>query len=180
MLSAPCYYIYSAGMESSRRHQQAIKRTTISANHASREFLHKLNELRWNKSLVDVVIVGEGDGETEEKSGEIVAHKLLLCGCSPYFNTLFASHWASDTANQGELEKHKVAGVSTNNLRALVDFMYHGEIEITEDNAADILVAADMFLMKRLKDAICKFMQTIIYAANCVFFYKLADFYSCR
>ena len=160
------------------RRQQAVKRTTISANHASREFLHKLNELRWSRSLVDVVIVG--DEEEEGKSEEILAHKLLLCGCSPYFNTLFASHWASDTANQGELEKHKVAGVSTNNLRALVDFMYHGEIEITEDNAADILVAADMFLMKRLKDAICKFMQTIIYAANCVFFYKLADFYSCR
>ena len=64
-------------MESSRRHQQAIKRTTISANHASREFLHKLNELRWNKSLVDVVIVGEGDGETEEKTGEIVAMKKI-------------------------------------------------------------------------------------------------------
>ena len=35
-----------------------VKKTTISANQASREFLHKLNELRCNKTLVDVVITG--------------------------------------------------------------------------------------------------------------------------
>ena len=164
-------------MEASRR-QQIVKRTTISANHASREFLHKLNELRWSKSLVDVVIVG--DGEEEEESEEILAHKLLLCGCSPYFNTLFASHWAAERSAGEELERHKVAGINTNSLKSLVDFMYHGEIEITEENAADILVASDLLLMTRLKEAICKFMQTIICAANCVYFNKLADFYSCR
>ena len=65
-------------------------------------------------------------------------------------------------------------------LKLLVDFMYKGEIQITEENAADILVAADLLLMERLKDAICKFMQTIICAANCVFISKLADIYSCR
>ena len=165
-------------MENRKLNQAAIKRTTISANHASREFLHKLNELRWSKSLVDVAVVGEEDaGEND-----IVAHKLLLCGCSPYFNTLFSSPWAADTGGEepGALERHKLAGVSTASLKSLVDFMYHGEIEITEDNAADILVAADLLLMERLKDAICKFMQTIICAANCVYFSKLADFYSCR
>ena len=46
-----------------------VKKTTISANHASREFLHKLNELRWNKTLVDIVLTG--DSETEgERQGE--------------------------------------------------------------------------------------------------------------
>ena len=59
-----------------------------------------------------------------------------------------------------------MGGVSSRSLRSLVDFMYHGHIEITEDNAADLLVAADLLLMERIKDAICKFMQTIICAAN--------------
>ena len=50
-------------------------------NHASRDFLHKLNELRWSKTLVDVVLVGE------EGRLEIPGHKLLLAACSPYFNS---------------------------------------------------------------------------------------------
>ena len=44
-----------------------------------------------------------------------------------------------------------MGGVSSRSLRSLVDFMYHGTIEITEDNAADLLVAADLLLMERLK-----------------------------
>ena len=116
---------------------------------------------------------------------EIFAHKLLLCGCSPYFNTLFGSnHWdvksKEKNDNQDDQDRIHVGGVSSSSLRCLIDFMYHGEIEITEENAADILVAPDLLLMDRLKEAICKFIQTIICAANCVFISKLADVYSCR
>ena len=155
-----------------------VKKTVITANHASREFLHKLNEMRWHKALVDVTLTGDSDEETKE----IYAHKLLLCGCSQYFNTLFGSHWdtGSDAREPGAIDKVHVGGVTHSSLKLLVDFMYKGQIEINEENAADILVAADLLLMERLKDAICKFMQTIICAANCVFISKLADIYSCR
>ena len=155
-----------------------VKKTVITANHASREFLHKLNEMRWTKALVDVTLPGDSDEETKE----IYAHKLLLCGCSQYFNTLFGSHWdtGSDAREPGAINKVHVGGVTHESLKLLVDFMYKGQIEINEENAADILVAADLLLMERLKDAICKFMQTIICAANCVFISKLADIYSCR
>ena len=157
-----------------------FKKTVITANHASREFLHKLNEMRWNKALVDVTLTG--DSEEEEGLKEIFAHKLLLCGCSQYFNTLFGSHWDTgfEARQAGATDKVHVRGVTHESLKLLVDFMYKGEIQITEENAADILVAADLLLMERLKDAICKFMQTIICAANCVFISKLADIYSCR
>ena len=162
------------------RSKLGSKKTTISANHASREFLHKLNELRWSKSLIDVAVTGDNNNGEEEVK-EIVAHKLLLCGCSPYFNTLFGSHWEKrSSVSEDSVEKVHVGGVSSDSLRSLIDFMYHGEIEISEDNAADILVAADLLLMEKLKEAICRFMQTIICAANCVFLSKLADFYSCR
>ena len=179
--------------------RMGVKKTTISANHASREFLHKLNELRWNRTLVDVVITGDSEEGATDKGimiihhsklshfqnsfPEIFAHKLLLCGCSPYFNTLFGSnHWdvKSKNDNQDDLDRIHVGGVSMSSLRSLIDFMYHGEITINEENAADILVAADLLLMDRLKEAICKFIQTIICAANCVFISKLSDVYSCR
>ena len=159
-----------------------VKKTVITANHASREFLHKLNEMRWNKALVDVSLTGDNESWVEGGTKEILAHKLLLCGCSQYFNTLFGSHWdtGSDAKEPGSIDRVHVGGVTHDSLKLLVDFMYKGLIEISEENAADILVAADLLLMERLKDAICKFMQTIICAANCVFISKLADIYSCR
>ena len=104
--------------------RMGVKKTTISANHASREFLHKLNELRWNKTLVDVVITGDCEEGTTDKG---------------------------DTSKSSSNCKER-----------------------------EILVAADLLLMDRLREAICKFIQTIISAANCVFISKLADVYSCR
>ena len=71
-----------------------LKRTTITGNHASRDFLHKLNELRWSKTLVDVVLVGE------ESRLEIPAHKLLLAACSPYFNSRFVQLMPQKTLQQ--------------------------------------------------------------------------------
>ena len=52
-----------------RKKVMGMKKTTISANHASREFLHKLNELRWSKTLVDIVLTGDSD-DVEEKSDD--------------------------------------------------------------------------------------------------------------
>jgi len=155
---------------SSARGPSGVKKTTISGNHASRDFLHKLNELRWSKSLTDVILTGE-DGDQE-----LYAHKLLLAGCSPYFNTMFSSQWKE--SNEG-IEKVHVVGVAADTLRSLVDFMYHGELEVSEETAAEIMVAADLLLMVKVKDAICQFMQKIISAANCVFLAKLGDTYSC-
>ena len=147
-----------------------VKKTLITGNHASRDFLHKLNELRWTKSLVDVVLTGE-DGDQE-----IFAHKLLLAGCSPYFNAMFSNQWKD--SNEG-VEKVHLVGVAVDTLKSLVDFMYHGELEVSEETAADIMVAADLLLMGKVKDAICQFMQKIICASNCVFLAKLGDTYSC-
>merc|ERR1711892_421425 len=158
------------GAVSCARGPSGVKKTTISGNHASRDFLHKLNELRWSKSLTDVILTGE-DGDQE-----LYAHKLLLAGCSPYFNTIFSSQWKE--SNEG-IEKVHVVGVAADTLRSLVDFMYHGELEVSEETAAEIMVAADLLLTVKVKDAICQFMQKIISAANCVFLAKLGDTYSC-
>ena len=55
-------------------------RTLIRGNHASREFLHRMFELRQEGVLVDVELLAD----TGERG--IKAHRLLLAACSPYFN----------------------------------------------------------------------------------------------
>eukprot|EP00092_Neocalanus_flemingeri_P010433 GFUD01011244.1.p1 GENE.GFUD01011244.1~~GFUD01011244.1.p1 ORF type:complete len:568 (+),score=126.56 GFUD01011244.1:211-1704(+) len=89
---------------------------------------------------------------------------------------MFSAQWKE--SNEG-IERVHVVGVAVDTLRALVDFMYHGELEVSEETAAEIMVAADLLLMGKVKDAICQFMQKIICAANCVFLSKLGDTYSC-
>ena len=91
-----------------------VKRTTISANHASREFLHKLNELRWGGALVDVLLTGDSDGGGDGEDRAIPGHKLLLCGCSPYFNTMFGSqHWDTTAGQvQDTLRYNVISGKS--------------------------------------------------------------------
>ena len=103
-----------------------VKRTTISANHASREFLHKLNELRWGGALVDVLLTGDSDGEEGDRDGEdkaIPGHKLLLCGCSPYFNTMFGSqHWDTTAGQvQDTLRNNVISGKSDFLSKEIVD-----------------------------------------------------------
>ena len=60
-----------------RKKVMGMKKTTISANHASREFLHKLNELRWSKTLVDIVLTGDSD-DVEEKNDNKGEKKHLI------------------------------------------------------------------------------------------------------
>ena len=138
------------------------------------KYLLQLNELRWSRGLVDVLLLGEGEEETQ---AGLPAHKLLLCGCSPYFNSLFSGVWSEAGAG---CQRVTVAGVAPRTLRALVDFMYHGEVTVDEDNASELLVAADLLLMEKLKMALCNFLQKTISASNCVFLSRLADTYSCQ
>jgi hypothetical protein len=58
----------------------AQTRTLIRGNHASREFLCRMFELRQEGVLVDVELLAD----TGERG--IRAHRLLLAACSPYFN----------------------------------------------------------------------------------------------
>lgn len=78
-------------MDNRRTGALGVKRTAITANHASREFLHKLNEMRWNKALVDVILTGDSEGggdndkgEQTKDSADLVLTRILSCrNCRP-------------------------------------------------------------------------------------------------
>jgi len=146
---------------------ESPKRTVIRGNHASRDFLHRLYEMRQNGVLVDIQLLPDGGEEP------VTAHRLVLAACSPYFNSMF-SHWA-----RGVTDPVRVGGVHTQELKLLVDFMYKGELEVTADTAPNILAAADLLLMDKVKTAVCEFLQTLIAPGNCVYLARLADAYTC-
>lgn len=88
------------------------------------------------KQYVDCTVSADG--------GKIKCHKLVLSSCSAYFD---------DILNQISPGEHPVVflkGVPFWTVKALIDFMYQGEIHIEQSRLKDVLEAAEVLKVKGL------------------------------
>ncbi|XP_055536373.1 longitudinals lacking protein, isoforms H/M/V-like [Wyeomyia smithii] len=95
------------------------------------------DQLYQNQCFVDVTLVGDGRS--------IKAHKMVLAASSPYFQTIF-----SETPC-----KHPVViikDVKWEELKALVEFMYRGEINVGQEQIRPLLKLAEMFQIRGLAE----------------------------
>ncbi|KAK7791025.1 hypothetical protein R5R35_003013 [Gryllus longicercus] len=91
-----------------------------------------------NNFLVDCTIAAEGKA--------LKAHRLILSACSPYFQMLFGE----------DCEKHPIViiqNASFETLKAMVDFMYHGETQVPEERLEAFLTLAETLQIKGLNDS---------------------------
>ena len=128
--------------------------------------LGKLNKLRAESSLTDVILCVGGD--------EFPCHRNVLSVCSPYFEAMFS----------GDLRESKEARISFNEilpqtLKEVIDYSYTGHIEITVDNAQDLLAAATLFQYPDIVNACCKFLSGHISPSNCLGIEDFAQLHSC-
>ena len=94
--------------------------------------------LRDEKNLFDVTLVSdEGD--------HISAHRLVLSACSEFFRNVFIK-----VNNQNPLIF--LSGVSSTDLRMLLDYMYQGEAQIYQDDLSEFLEVADKLKINGLMD----------------------------
>ena len=92
--------------------------------------------LRKDVDFVDVTLASE-DGE------EVKAHKVILAASSPFFENLFKRH----------VHAHPLIfmrGVKSENLFAIVDFMYVGETKISQESLDSFLLIAEDLQLKGL------------------------------
>ncbi|KAJ9587695.1 hypothetical protein L9F63_018875 [Diploptera punctata] len=95
------------------------------------------DSLRSDEDLVDVTLSCEGK--------RIRAHKMLLSACSTYFRDLFKENPC----------QHPVIifrNVKFEDLAALVDFMYQGEVNVVQDQLASFLTTAELLAVQGLSD----------------------------
>ncbi|XP_076637227.1 uncharacterized protein LOC143349692 isoform X2 [Colletes latitarsis] len=93
--------------------------------------------LRTEEDLVDVTLSCEGK--------RIRAHKMLLSACSTYFRDLFKENPC----------QHPVIifrNVKFDDLAALVDFMYQGEVNVVQEQLASFLTTAELLAVQGLTD----------------------------
>ena len=92
--------------------------------------------LREDQDFTDVTLASE-DGK------QVEAHKVILAASSPFFKTILAKH------------KHPhplifMRGVKSDNLMAIVDFLYRGEANVLQDDLDSFLLLAEDLKLKGL------------------------------
>jgi kelch-like protein 2/3 len=63
-------------------------------------------------------------------------------------------------------------------MTALIDYMYSGQLMITDLNVQSILATANLLILTNIKDACAQFIQSQLDASNCLGIYEFADYHS--
>ncbi|ELT98333.1 hypothetical protein CAPTEDRAFT_192304 [Capitella teleta] len=91
---------------------------------------------------------------------------------SEYFRRMFLVDMVESGAQEVSMD-----AISLNTGELLVHYMYTGHIEITTQNAQDLLEASDMLLLSALKQEIEEFLFCHIDSGNCISMMNLARLY---
>ncbi|XP_078575785.1 kelch repeat and BTB domain-containing protein 8-like [Branchiostoma floridae x Branchiostoma japonicum] len=103
--------------------------------------LDKLNKLREQAELTDVVLEVEGRSFS--------CHRAVLASCSPYFRTMFTSGYA-----EAKQENINIQGVSEVALATILDYAYTGCLQ-TEPDQVQALMSAARLLQDHLDVSNC-------------------------
>lgn len=134
--------------------------------------------LRTDEDLVDVTLSCEGK--------RIRAHKMLLSACSTYFRDLFKVNAILKNLSlvhfnvkvflkqlfiilQENPCQHPVIifrNVKFDDLAALVDFMYQGEVNVVQEQLASFLTTAELLAVQGLTDGTGKDNDSIVDVRN--------------
>jgi hypothetical protein len=106
-------------------------------NNYQNNLTNVFDQLLQNGSFVDVTLACDGHS--------LKAHKMVLSACSPYFQTLFFENPC----------KHPIVilkDVRWEELKAVVEFMYRGEINVSQEQLAPLLKVAESLKIRGLAD----------------------------
>merc|ERR1711973_631386 len=92
-------------------------------------------ELRGDKDFFDVTLACDDD--------QIQAHKVILSACSPFFRNVLKR-------NPHQHPLLYLKGVKYTDLQSVLNFMYHGEVNVAQDELNSFLAVAEELRVKGL------------------------------
>ena len=93
-------------------------------------------DIREDKEFFDITIACEDE--------QLQAHKLILSACSPFFKGVLRR-------NQHQHPLLYLKGVSFRDMEAVLNFMYHGEVNVAQDDLNSFLQVAEDLRVKGIK-----------------------------
>ena len=97
------------------------------------------HDLRVEPDFSDVTLVCEEDQQIE-------AHRIILTACSPFFNTVLKRNLSSHPMIY-------MRGIRTKDMVAVVDFIYHGQTNVSQEDLDGFLALAGELQLKGLAES---------------------------
>jgi len=131
------------------------------------ELAKRLNMLRREDHLCDVTLVTQDDKEFK-------AHRNVLSAASPFFSKLLQSDMKEN--REGIVRFEEISGAV---MEDVLEFIYTGSVEVTQENSKDLIVAANYLLIPGLKKLSGRFLERQMTKSNCISTFYFAEMYEC-
>lgn len=128
--------------------------------------LLNLNDLRTNGVFTDIILcLGQE---------EFPCHRNILSASSPYFKAMFTNKMRENCDKHVYFDQ-----TSPWTFKRIIDYVYTGKLEISTDNAQEMLAAGCQFQYPAIVEACCHFLQSQLHPSNCLGIQYFAQVHSC-
>ncbi|XP_046429029.1 actin-binding protein IPP [Neodiprion fabricii] len=139
-----------------------VSSTVYAVGQYAPKVLKNLNAQRLKNQFSDVGLVAGGI--------VIRAHRSVLAAGSAYFNAMFTGGLVEE-----QQELVEIHSISAKILSLLIDFVYTGNVEITQDNVQELFAAADMLELDEVVSGCITYLQQQLHSSNALGIYRFAE-----
>ncbi|XP_052256287.1 kelch-like protein 12 isoform X2 [Dreissena polymorpha] len=129
--------------------------------------LHGFSKLYKDTEFVDITLV--------INKREFLCHRSILAISSPFFMALFSTAMSESKQNKIELKE-----IDYLTMELILDYIYTGEVLLSEETVQDLLSAANRFQLLPLRSGCADFMRKHITVSNCIGVYFFAKCHECE
>ena len=127
----------------------------------------RLNMLRRRDHFCDITVLTKDDKEFK-------AHRNVLSAASPFFFKLLESDMREN--REGIVRFEEISGAV---MEDVLEFIYTGSVEVTQENCKDLIAAANYLLIPGLKKLSGRFLEEQMSKSNCISTFYYAEMYQC-
>ena len=102
-------------------------------------------------------------------------HRLILALKSPYFEKKLFPSSSSPAAAADQVQVLVLKDISADDFDKVLQFMYTGEVELTNQNVRNILRAADVIELNELTQFCGDYLLDSVSTTNCIGHWRLAE-----